>query len=71
MTGYVQKKLTLNLRKTKYLIFQPRQKVDYNLLPLLSIAGQFLEQVSKIKYLDIYIDSLAPIPAWSYRLCLW
>ena len=22
-------KLTLNLRKTKYLIFQPRQKVDY------------------------------------------
>ena len=23
-------KLTLNLRKTKYLIFQPRQKVDYN-----------------------------------------
>ena len=31
-------KLTLNLRKTKYLIFQPRQKVDYNLLFLLSIA---------------------------------
>ena len=50
-------KLTLNLRKTKYLIFQPRQKVDYNLLFPLSIAGQFLEQVSKIKYLGIYIDS--------------
>ena len=41
-------KLTLNLRKTKYLIFQPRQKVDYNLLFPLSIAGQCLEQVSKI-----------------------
>ena len=50
-------KLTLNLRKTKYLNFQPRQKVDYNLLFPLSIAGQFLEQVSKIKYLGIYIDS--------------
>ena len=51
-------KLTLNLRKTKYLIFQPRQKkVDYNLLFPLSIAGQCLEQVSKIKYLGIYIDS--------------
>ena len=50
-------KLTLNLRKTKYLIFQPRQKVDYNLLPLLSIAGQSLEQVSKIKYFGDYIDS--------------
>ena len=36
---------------------QPRQKVDYNLLPPLSIAGQCLEQVSKIKYLGIYIDS--------------
>ena len=50
-------KLTLNLRKTKYLIFQPRQKVDYNLLFPLSIAGQCLEQESKIKYLGIYIDS--------------
>ena len=50
-------KLTLNLRKTKYLIFQPRQKVDYNLLFPLSIAGQCVEQVSKIKYLIIYIDS--------------
>ena len=36
---------------------QPSQKVDYNLLPPLSIAGQCLEQVSKIKYLGIYIDS--------------
>ena len=50
-------KLTLNLRKTKYLIFQPCQKVDYKILPPLSIAGQCLEQVSKIKYLGIYIDS--------------
>ena len=55
-------KLTLNLRKTKYLIFQPRQKVDYNLLPLLSIAGQCLEQVSKIKYLGIYIDTTTTYP---------
>ena len=50
-------KLTLNLRKTKHLIFHPRQKVDYNLLFPLSIAGQCLEQVSKIEYLGIYIDS--------------
>ena len=41
-------KLTLSIRKIKYLIFQPRQKVDYNLLFPLSIAGQCLEQVSKI-----------------------
>ena len=38
-------KLTLNLRKTKYLIFQPRQKVDYILLPPLSIGGQCLGTV--------------------------
>ena len=50
-------KLTLNLRKTKYLIFQPRQKVNCNLLPPLSLAGQPLEQACSIKYLGIYIDS--------------
>ena len=37
-------KLTLNLGKTKYFIFQPRQKVNYNLYPLLKIADQCLEQ---------------------------
>ena len=37
-------KLTLNLSKTKYLIFQPRQKVNYNLYPPLKIADQCLEQ---------------------------
>ena len=61
-------KLTLNLRKTKYLIFQPCQKVDYNLFPL-SIARQCLEEVSKMKYLGIYIDSHLSL-AWPYRLCV-
>ena len=49
-------KLTLNLKKTKYLIFQPRQKMNYNLLPPLTLAGQCLEQVASLKYLGIYID---------------
>ena len=46
-------KLTLNLKKTKYLIFQPRQKINYNLLPPLTLAGQCLEQVTSLKYLGI------------------
>ena len=49
-------KLTLNLKKTKYHIFHPRQKVNYNLLPPLTLAGQCLEQVTSLKYLGIYID---------------
>ena len=48
--------VTLNLKKTKYLIFQPRQKINYNLLPPLTLAGQCLEQFSSLKYLGIYID---------------
>ena len=39
-------KLTLNHLKTrKYLIFQPRQKVYYNLLLPLTLAGQYLQQI--------------------------
>jgi len=39
-------KLTLNHLKTrKYLIFQPRQKVNYNLLLPLTPAGQYLQQI--------------------------
>ena len=48
--------LTLNLKKIKYLIFQPRQKVNYNVLLSLTLAGQYLQQVSSLKYLGIYID---------------
>ena len=49
-------KLTLNLKKTKYLVFQPRQKLNFNLLPPLILAGEILEKVSNIKYQRIVID---------------
>ena len=49
-------KLALNLKKTKYLVFQPRQKINFNLLPPLILAGEILEKVSNIKYLEIVID---------------
>ena len=42
-------RLTLNLSKTKYLAFQPRQKVNSNLHPPLKIAHQYLEQSYNIK----------------------
>ena len=44
-------KLTLNLKKTKYLVVQPRQKLNFSLLPPLILAGEILEEVSNIKYL--------------------
>ena len=37
-------RLTLNLSKTTYLVFQPRQKISFNLYPPLKLADQYLEQ---------------------------
>ena len=48
--------LTLNLNKTKYVIFQPRQKANYNLHSPLVLAGQILQQPQSVKYLGVYID---------------
>ena len=58
-------KLTLNLKKTKYLISQPCQKMNYNLLPPVTLAGQCLEQVASLKYLGIYIDDHL---SWHYHI---
>ena len=44
---------TLNLKKAKYLIFNPHQKVNFNLLPSLTLAGQCLEPVSILRYLGM------------------
>ena len=44
-------KLTLKVNKTKYLIFQPHQKVNYSLLnSLYTLAGQCLEQALRCRY---------------------
>ena len=32
---------------SKYLIFKPRQKVNYHLFLLLTLAGQYLQQILK------------------------
>ena len=49
-------KLSLNLSKTKYIIFQPRQKLNYDLYLPLQLAGQYLDQTSSTKYLGLVID---------------
>ena len=43
-------KLVLNLNETKYIVFQPRLRINYNLLSPLILEGQYLEQVSCFKY---------------------
>ena len=53
-------RLTLNLSKAKYLVFQPRQKVNSNSHPPLKIADQYLEQSYNIKYLGLVIDCFLP-----------
>ena len=49
-------KLTLNSSKMKYLVFQPRQKFNYNLYPPLKLADQYLEHSFTVKYLGLIID---------------
>ena len=50
-------RLTLNLSKTKYLIFQPRQKkINSNLYPPLKLADQYLKQSYSVKCLGLIID---------------
>ena len=49
-------KLILNSSKTKYLVFQPRQKFNYNLYPPLKLADQYLEHSFTVKYLGLIID---------------
>ena len=44
-------KLTLNLSRTKYLVFQPRQRNNYNLYPPFELADHYLEQSHTVKYL--------------------
>ena len=51
-------RLTLNLTKTKHLVFQPRQKINSNLYPPLKLADQYLEQSYSVKYLRLIIDCL-------------
>ena len=49
-------KLTLNLTKTKFLVFMPRQKESYNLNPPLTVANVHLEKSFCVKYLVVHID---------------
>ena len=53
-------RITLNLSKTKYLVFQPRQKLNSNLYPPLKLADQFLEHSYRIRYLGLIIDCFLP-----------
>ena len=49
-------KLTSNLSKTKYVVFQPRQKLNYNLYTPLKQADQYHEQSHSVNYLGLIID---------------
>ena len=49
-------KLTLNISKTKYILFHRRQKVIDQPLPNLKIYGMIIEKVPVIKFLGIFID---------------
>ena len=46
----------LKFDKTKYLIFMPCQRDNYNLYPPLSVANSHLKKSFCVKYLGVYTD---------------
>ena len=52
------KQINVEFKKTKYLVFQPRQKRNYNLHLTLKLADRYLQQSSSVKYLGLIIDCL-------------
>ena len=43
-------KLSLNVSKTKYLVFQPHQKNNYNLYPPMKLADHYLQHCKMLDY---------------------
>jgi exonuclease III len=53
----VDKKLSMNYEKTKYMIIRKKQcKIDLDNLPLLSVQNQNIERVTTYKYLGVVAD---------------
>ena len=50
------KQINLEFLKYKYLVFQPRQKRNYNLHLPVKLADRYLDQSSSVKYLGLIID---------------
>ena len=57
--------LEFKLSKTKYLVFQPLQKLNSNLYPPLKLVDQSLEQSYSVKYLGLIIYCF---PSWHERI---
>ena len=54
-------KLTLNRSKTNYMDFHRRQKLNYNVHPPISLAGQNIDQVFCAKYfIGLMVDNKLP-----------
>ena len=55
-------KLSLNVEKTNYMVFNNRENYDFNV----SIDGRCLQLVNCVKFLGVYIDSKL---TWSDHIC--
>ena len=68
-------KLTLNLSKKKYWVFQLRQKINCNLYPPIKLADQYREQSRNIKYLGLVPILIAKkcheISCAEFSPCFW
>lgn len=61
----ITNRLSLNVSKTKYILFHPRQKDISNIIPELFINGDKIERVETFKFLGVIIDSNL---SWKYHI---
>ena len=50
-------KLSLNINKTKFVVFHPYQKEVLHLTPCLKIADTVIENVNEFNFLGVHLDS--------------
>ena len=50
-------KLSLNINKTKFMVFHPYQKKVLHLTPCLKIADTVIENVNEFNFLGVHLDS--------------
>ena len=60
-------KLSINIEKTKFLLFKPQSRaLSQNSTLTIEIDGKQIEQVSEIKFLGVYIDQQL---SWKFHIC--
>ena len=62
-------KLSINLKKTKYMLFQPTQKVNIRDIPVINVNNHIIDRVNTYPFLGIILDEQLKWTEHINRLC--